>query len=160
MPEALRELTNQSYAEFQNDYSEWLKNWEDPIRAEVRVYVDNLNGIMDSQDSISERRAKDIEGQGWWSVSNRQALVSDAQQLLSELEGISSPSVLGQVHLDALNYLDRLVIWLTIERDYVQTRVEEKRIQAVNIIPEINAREFMLRRNMNTIEFIYQLNDL
>ena len=162
LSEALRELTNQSYAEFQDDFFAWLKNWEDPQRAEVRAYVNILNDIMDSQDAISERRAKNLESSLSLSqsIAPRSALVTDAQALVSSLNSMSLPSAMFDVHEDALAYLETFVEWLALELEYAQTSIDAKRVQANDMIPEINARESTLRRSINTAEFIYQLDDL
>ncbi|MCH7745858.1 MAG: hypothetical protein IIC84_07295, partial [Chloroflexi bacterium] len=159
LPDALLEITGQSYAEFQDGFFEWLKNWEDPQRAEVRAYVNTLNGIMDSQDAISERRAKDLNSQLplFQRITPRSVLVADAQALLSSMNSTSPPSAMIEVHEDALAYLETFVNWLTLELEYAQTSIDARRVQANDMIPEINARESTLRRSINTAAFIYQL---
>ena len=77
-----------SYAEFQDRFETWLQAWKDPDRLEVRQYVQTLNEIDDSRTSISERRTEIL---GTRIVATRRALVSDAQQLLVQLQ--STPEV-------------------------------------------------------------------
>ena len=151
---AIDAATGISYAEFQDRFETWLRAWDDPDRSEVREYVQTLNDIDDSRTSISERRTEIL---GTRSVATRRALVSDAQQLLVQLQNTPVPGSQQDLHAESLEYLETLIEWLTLELEYDERSDGSKLDQANAMIPEINARTALYANAINTLEFIYNL---
>ena len=53
----------------------------------------------------------------------------------------------------------RLVGWLTLELNFAQTGQESKRIEANQMIPEVNARSAMVSRGLLSAIFNYRISD-
>jgi len=158
---AVKSVTDLSSGKFDQAFVSWLSTWEDPQRDSTRKYIDAANEIMTSQDVILDRRAADLESQAPFvqRVHEKQALVSDTEGLESTAQALSPPDHLVKLHQNLLEYLSRLSAWLTLELEWVQTRNDSKRVQANDMILEIDARSSTVLREINSIEFTYQLNE-
>ena len=151
---AIAAVTRLSYREFRERFRSWLQDWYDPDRIEVREYVRTLNDIDDSLESISDRRAKSL---GSRSVTTARALLSDAQQLLAQLQNTPAPGAHQDLHSENLGYLEAVVEWLTLELEYADTSHDSKRVEATAIIPEVDTRGYLFDRAISNIEYIYRL---
>jgi hypothetical protein len=158
LEDALRKVTNLSYQEFQDSFFAWLKSWEDPERSKVLQYVRELSKVMDSWDSISERREATLQDSHSARAPAVEAMVGDAQALHERLTALSHPASLSHLHDSALAFLSRAIEWLSLEQDYVKTGMDAKRSQANDMIPEIDARDILLWRSINDAQFTYQLD--
>ena len=147
-------VTGFSYEEIQERFKSWLQDWDASDRIEVREYVQTLNDIADSRQSISDRRAESL---GRRSIATMRSLVSDAQQLLAQLQNTSAPGSHRDLHAESLEYLEAVVEWLTLELEYVDTSHDSKRVEANAMIPEINARESLFSRAISNLKYIYGL---
>ena len=154
MGSAIAAVTGLSYGEFRERFRSWLQDWDDPDRIEVREYVRTLNDIDDSRQSISDRRAKNL---GSRSVTTARALLSDAQQLLAQLQNTPAPGAHQDLHSESLGYLEAVVEWLTLELEYADTSHDSKRVEATAIIPEVDTRGYLFDRAISNIEYIYRL---
>jgi hypothetical protein len=85
------------------------------------------------------------------------SLVSDAEQLLVQLQNTSAPGSHRDLHAESLEYLEAVVEWLTLELEYVDTSHDSKRVEANAMIPEINARESLFSRAISNLKYIYGL---
>ena len=157
--QALEEVTGISYRTFEDRFVAWLRDWEDSERAGVRDYVEILLEVLESERVIAERRAAELGGglPPEQLVAPRVALVNSARNLLADLEAVSPPSTLISLHGDALEYFGRLLEWLSLELEHAQTGIDARRTQANAMIPEIDARATLLRRELLSLEFNYQL---
>jgi len=66
---AILQVTGTQYRDFRTQFTQWLQNWEDPDRAEVRPYVAALESMMDAVNDISQRRSQDLDSgapRAWW----------------------------------------------------------------------------------------------
>jgi hypothetical protein len=160
LAEALQQVTSTGYEEFQQRFPAWLADWQEPERAATSRYIQTLNGIMASMGLIYQRRAAELESQLALSqrVPARLSLVADAQDLFDRLKAASPPPTISWLHEDALAYLGRIVEWLTLELEYAQTGIDARKVQANNMIPEIDAREILLLRRVSDVEFAYHLD--
>ena len=120
-----------------------------------------LNDLLSEKEAISDRRRQALEDD--LSLSQRRPLwtdmVSAARDLVARLEATDRPPVLGPLHEDAVAYLGRLVEWLGLELTYARTRVDSRRVEANQMIPEINAREARLIQEVGDVEFVYRLSE-
>jgi hypothetical protein len=147
------------YHVFRAQMDLWLGTWEDPARAEIGKYTRPLQGTMDSLDAIFERRAADLASNAPLSSRSplKRTLASDAASLLKRTEALSAPPSLLDMHQRALTFLERAVRWLTLEAEYAETLAEAKLVEANNMIPEITARQVSLSRDINDLQFVYNL---
>jgi hypothetical protein len=132
----------------------WLKTWEDPARAQISPYVGSLQETMDSLEAIFERRNTGLRSDA---TPLSRALASDAANLLKRHEALSAPPSLLDMHQGARTFLERAVRWLTLEAEYAETRAEAKLVEANNMILEIDARHNLLSRDINDLQFVYNL---
>ena len=156
---AIPEVTGRQYRDFRQSFVEWLQDWEDPERAQIRSYLDSLEPILDSLNSISARRAVDLQSGASFStrIPVKQGLVTDAQSLLDQLGELSPSDLLSDLHHEATTYLSRFVEWLTLDLGYIETFEDALLIRANGMIAEINARDAVLNRRVNSLNFVYNL---
>ena len=145
---AILEVTGRQYRDFRQSFEEWLQEWDDPERAEIQTCLGSLERILDSADSISDRRAVDLQSGAPFStrILVRRGLVTDAQSLLDQLGELSPSDLLSDLDREATAYLSRFAQWLTLELGYTETLEDALLFQANDMIPEINARDVLLTR--------------
>ena len=156
---AILEGTGRQYRDFRQSFVEWLQEWEDSGRAELQSYLGSLEPILDSVNSITDRRAVDLQSGAPFPtrIPVKQGLVADAQSALDQLGKLSPPDLLLDLHQEATTYLSRFVRWLTLELGYMETLEDAQLFQANDMIPEINARDVLLHRRVNSLNFVYNL---
>ena len=69
--------------------------------------------------------------------------------------GVDKSIVLGIV--ERADQVRRVNDWLTLELEFVQTGANPKRVQANEMIPEINARGNQVIDGIGDVEFVYNL---
>ena len=158
---AIQNILGLPYVQFEQQFVVWLEDWEDPERAEVSPYIETLDGVLASTDAISQRRANEMRRTvpRIQRIPLKRTLHSDAQTLEDELREVTPPISLADLHQEALAYLERYVQWLALELEHVETGADAKRVEANNMIEEINVREFLLARGIVDVKFIYNLGE-
>ena len=86
-----------------------------------------------------------------------EALVSDTQGLLEQLERATPPESLASLHSDALAAQNAQVRRLNLLLQYSQTGEDGKRVQANAMSSEIRARESLLQQAISETAFIYNI---
>ena len=159
LAEAIQTATGVSYGEFEERFLQWLMDWEEPERGAVREYLQKVNDMVASLDDISARRQKILdEGRPLREqLSARRDLESEARDLLAGLDDALPPPEVSELHDDAVTNVSRVITWLSLEREYAESGNDSKRVQANDMLPEVNARERLLRRRVNNLEFVYQI---
>lgn len=157
---AIQNTLGLPYAEFEQRFVTWLIDWEDPERAEIALYIETLEGILNSVDAISQRRAAELGSATplVLRITFNSALHSDAQALENTLLAMTPPEVLADLHQEALSYLDRYVQWLALQLEYVETGVNAIIIESNGMIEEINVREFLLTNGVIDVKFVYNFS--
>ena len=154
---AIQQATGIPYAVLEQRIVEYLKTWEDPDREAVRQYVATLAGLMEKREQISDRRSEALN----MPFSQRQApyegLVSDARNLLAELERVEPPPPMHRLHDDTRAYFGRTVDWLSLGLEYYRTGQDSKRVEANKMLPEINARDTLVYRGLWAVRSTYRL---
>jgi hypothetical protein len=160
LTESVLAVTGVSYGDFQELFEAWLVDWSDPVRDEVEAYLGTLGTVMTAQAALFDRREAVLASQPSPSerVAVSQALAADSGALLEVLSALSAPSPMEQLHDDAVTYLDRLALWLTLEWEFVNTRADDKRRAANGMILEIDARRTQVLRAISDMEFRYYLD--
>ena len=158
---AIQNILGLPYVQFEQQIVAWLEGWEDTERGEISPYIEILDGILESASAITQRRANELlsNTQRIQRIRFNRILHSDAQTLENELKEVTPPISLADLHQEALSYLDRYVQWLALELEHVETGVDAKRVEANNMIEEINVREVLLARGIIDVKFIYDLGE-
>ena len=161
LPAAILEVTKDQYRDFRLLFAEWLQEREDPDRANIETHIRSLGSIIDSADLISERRAADLESGAPLPsrIQVQRNLVTDSEALVDRAANLIPPAALVDLHQDASTYLTIKLQWLTLELNYAETLEEAKLIQANDMIPQITARDTLLKRAIATVEFVYNLQE-
>ena len=125
----------------------------------VREYLTVLNGIIADRSDLSYRRSEawDVSKPLSAMVPDKQELVRDAQSLVDRVEALTPPEELDELHQNVAAYLNRVEDWLHLELEFVQTGSDVKRIDANDMIPEIEARGTLVGRSISDVEFVYNL---
>jgi hypothetical protein len=79
------------------------------------------------------------------------------QALLPRVQQIKPPDDGTQTHAMLDGFVKRALEWLQLELAYSQYGDDKKRVQANDMIPEINAREAEAIRVLYDLEFNYNL---
>jgi hypothetical protein len=156
---AIQKTTGLTYTVFEDRFVEYLGTWIDPAREGIGFYVDSLEKILDRQREITEQRSVLLGLPRAQRVGPATDLVTDAQALLSELTLVEPPAEMGRQHEETLSLLARIVDWLTLELEFAQTGQDSKRIEANQMIPEVNARTAMVSRGLLSAIFNYGIGD-
>jgi len=157
---AVLQITGIQYLDFRTRFVQWLQQWEDPDRAEVRPYVSTIQSIIDSVKDISRRRALDLDSSAHRSsrIPVKAGLVDEATELLAQLNALTPPSTQTDLHQSTLEYLGAVARWLTLELNYLETLTDSLLDEANGTIPEISAREYELGQDISTVKFVYNLD--
>ena len=75
--------------------------------------------------------------------------MTDGQSLLDQLGDLSSSDLLSDLHQEATTYVIRFVEWLSMDLGYIEPFEDALLIQANDMIPEINARDALLKRRVS-----------
>ena len=156
---AMRDVFGLKFEQFEEQFVQWLKTWEDREREEIRAYIQVLNDIMADIDAISARRNNYLTNGASLAqlVQTQRSLVSDSERLLARLEDKAPAPRLEPIHQAGLAFLGRLTQWLTLELEFSESGENSKLTQAEDMKAEIIARETLLRRRMSEVEFAYNL---
>ena len=108
-PSAVFAATGVAYPELEQDFVTWLLQWDDPVRAEARPYVQLLDRLTDERRSIADRRNALVKE---WNIrfdraASKEAmepLVEEADRLLDQLEETPTPPSLADLHQAAVSY--------------------------------------------------------
>ncbi|MDA1129651.1 MAG: hypothetical protein O2913_13300 [Chloroflexi bacterium] len=135
LPDSIKTVTGVELAVFESQFREWLKVWEDSDRAAIALYLSAVETLLLEREAISDKRVENsaISKSADQAAISRLALVRSAEVLLDSLRGLSPPEGTLAVHLEAEEYLERFVEWLTL----VLSQPLIRRIQAMEFRPGI-----------------------
>ena len=161
LPDSIKAVTGLELAVFESQFNLWLQNWEDPERASVVESLKVLQPLLDEQDAILTQRSKNLNTSVTASEAaiSRASLVNATQALIVRLQGFSPPETTLAVHQETEEYFVRILVWLTQELNHANTLDDSYRVAANAMIPEINARELLLLRNISSLKFILNLEE-
>lgn len=155
-------VTGTTPSAFEQAWIEWLRQWQDSSREQIRQYVVQVQGILGDVDAISADRAAFIgspAGSGPFSqrVPTQTQLVNRATQLAARGIALTPPGQLRAFHADLLVFLSTYQTWLQIQLDASIKQDNSLISQANKLIPEVNGREFLLNGQLNSVRFNYGL---
>lgn len=161
LPNSIRAVTGLQLAVFENQFNRWLNDWEDPARASIAEYLAALEPILADHDDILAQRSKDLDT----SLSSDQAaigriaLVRSIEAAIKGLQGLEPPEGALALQQEIEEHFVRVLDWLTLEFQHADTRDDVYRVAANAMVPEVNAREFLFRRNMSNLQFVLHLRE-
>jgi hypothetical protein len=161
LPLAIEDQIQLDYGQFQTGFYRWLETWRDPEQEAVGAYLETLDEILAAHAEISRRRSEELESELrlFQRVPAKEALLADAQALGDRLKRTPAPANAAKLNAEASNYLATLTGWLALELEFTRTGVDAKRIEANQMIPEIQGREGLVRQGIADLRVVYNLND-
>ena len=161
LPLAIEEAIQLGYPEFQTGFYRWLETWQNPEREAVRAYLETLDEILETDAKISSRRTEELNSELplFQRVPAKEELLADAHALMDRLGQTPVPSNASSLNSEASSYLVTLVRWLALELEFTRTGVDARRIEANQMIPEIQGRAGLVRRGITDLKVVYNLND-
>ncbi|MEE8465249.1 MAG: hypothetical protein V3S68_02155 [Dehalococcoidia bacterium] len=161
LPDSIKSVTGLELSAFESQFSRWLEDWEDPGRASIGGYLSALELILSDLDAILDERSRDLSSnlRSGQTAIRRAARLNSIEALIDRVQSLSPPEGTLGLHQEAEEYLVRVLDWLTLEFKHADTRDDSYRVAANAMLPEINARKFLLQRNISNLEFIYHLGE-
>jgi hypothetical protein len=155
-------VTGITTSTFEQDWIGWLRQWQDPIREQIRQYVVQVQGILKDVDAINADRAAFLKspaasGPFPQRVPTQTQLVNRATQAAARGIALTPPNPLRAFHADLLVFLSAYQTWLQTELDASIKQDNSLISQANNLIPEVNGREYLLNEQLNSLRFNYGL---
>ncbi|MSQ13268.1 MAG: hypothetical protein EXR47_03845 [Dehalococcoidia bacterium] len=154
LAQAIQAATGQTYTAFEQAYRSWIRDWQDPERQAANSYDSSVNSLMAEWRQIAAQREALI---GDTAPATRDLLVAQATLLQQRSVALTPPTGWNGLHQELTTFLSRAVVWLDLQRKYYGTGNDTQRVAANAMIPEINARDFIVRLNLGDLAFQYQL---
>ena len=156
---AIEEVLGITYEELQQQVDVWIVAWVDAERELIRTYVTEMNSVYQAIDEQVDRRNETLGDN--LQLSQRTAVLRDVVSkvvgIQDDLSAITHPESAQTLHQDFLDYVDTVVEWLTLERDYATTGRDRHRTEANDMLPEVNARGVLTWRSLNNLQYVYQV---
>ena len=158
--DALVAVTGLDLTVFELQFNRWLRRWEDPERRAVAEYLAALDVILTEETANSNLRAQNINSSMTQeeSVSSHAFLVDSTESLIQDLQALSPPERALELHQEVNDHFGRVMVWLSLELDAAKALDNGPLIAANKMIPEINARDFIFKRNISNLEFLFNLS--
>ena len=159
LPESLSTITGLDLGLFETLFIRWLEDWEDSERGPVAEYLVQLDSVLAGESANSVRRAEDIANpmNTSESINSRALLVSSTEDLLSTWEALSPPQRAEMLYQEAGEHLSRVLEWLTLEVRAAQAQDGAFQNAANDMIQELIAWDFTLKRNMDNLRFVLNI---
>ncbi len=156
---AIEEVLGITYEELQEQVDIWIAAWTEPEREDIRTYVTGMNAIYAAVDEQMTRRNDTLGDQ--LPLSQRAAVlrdvVSNVVDIQNDLNARTPPESAQSLQEAFTAYVNTIVDWLTLERDYANTGRDSIRTQANAMLPEVNARGALVWRSLNNLQYVYQV---
>ncbi len=139
LSEVFSEIVGVEYLAFEQQFTLWLKSWEDPERTRIAEYIRGLNEIMSAKASIGDRRSMDLASGATPAerVVTKRSLSADAEGLLTRIGNLSPPPELQPLQDDAIRFMERFVRLLALELEHLLD--QEYLVFLGNIISSIDS---------------------
>ena len=139
LSEVFSEIVGVEYLAFEQQFTLWLKSWEDPERTQIAEYIRGLNEIMSAKASIGDRRSMDLASGATPAerVVTKRSLSADAEGLLTRIGNLSPPPELQPLQDDAIRFMERFVRLLALELEHLLD--QEYLVFLGNIISSIDS---------------------
>ena len=156
---AIQDVLGISYQELRQLVNTWITEWSDPQREEVRSYVEQMNSRYAALDEEVDRRNESLDDN--LTRSQRAAVLREVVATIGDIQvglaSVTHPEPAQLLHDEFRIYVDTVVEWLTLERDYADTGQDRKRTDANDMLPEVNARGVEVWRSLNNLQHVYRV---
>ena len=161
---AVASITGSSYGDFESEFIQWLKSWDDPVRAAARPYLQALEEMDAEQRDLRAFRAEAIRewGRSFNRVTaeeNASAVHQRAAALDSQISALQPTPFVAGLHDAATAYFEVLEEWLKFDYEFMNTALESKRLAADALIPQVNYHQVDFSSNLFDALFIMNLYD-
>ena len=161
---AMTRVTGVNYARFESGFVNWLTNWDDPVRAATRRYMQVLNQLSAEEDAIRALRSEAVRE---WNLhfdrgrakESAIELQSRAANLYTRVAALQPPPYVADLHNAAVAYFRILRDWLTEDSEFLATGHDSYRVAANAMIPEVGYRRFDFITRLNDVSIILNLNN-
>ncbi len=156
---AVLTTTGLQYTDFQLLFGNWLLDWDDSNRSDSQEYLEVLDDMLATVDDVFEQRAVDLLSpfDRSQSINVRTSIVGRAESVLERHVATAVPESLQDLHRESGEFFSVVLNWLKLELDHLETRLDARRLEANFLIPEVDARDTMLRRKLDNAKFILNL---
>ena len=159
---AVAVITGSSYGNFESEFIQWLKSWDDPDRAAARPYLQALEEMDAEQRDLRAFRAEALRewGRSFNRVTgeeNTSAVHRRAAALDSQIGALQPTPFVADLHEAATAYFDILEEWLKFDHEFMSTALDSKRLSANALIPQVNYRRRDFSSNLFDALFIMNL---
>ena len=156
--QGIEEALGIGYDQFEQDFIAWLKEWDDLRQAEVHPYLAVLQGILDSLANMGEVRRElfaDMEADydRNRAIEGYAPLIAESERLFNLLQAQSPPAGSGELHENALAYLELNLERIRLELKSHETGSSSAYAAAFAMIPELIARLTAFRQGVSKARF-------
>ena len=162
--DAVASVTESSYGDFESEFIQWLKSWDDPARAAARPYLQALEEMDAEQRDLRAFRAEAIRE--WGRSFNRVTAEENASMvhrraaaLVGQISTLQPTPFVADLHDAATAYFEVLEEWLKFDYEFMSTALESKRLSANALIPQMNYRQVDFSSHLFDALFIMNLYD-
>ena len=103
--------------------------------------------MIAAMDDVFDQRAVDLLSPFDWaqSINARTGFVGKADSVLERHGATAVPESLQDLHLESGEFFSVVLDWLKLELDHLETLLDARRLEANSLIPEVDARDTLLR---------------
>ena len=162
--DAVASVTGSSYGDFESEFIQWLKLWDDPARAAARSYLLALDEMDAEQQDLRAFREEAIRewGRSFNRVTaeeNASAVHRRAAALDGQISALQPTPFVAGLHEAATAYFDGQEEWLKFDYEFMSTALESKRLSANALIPQVNYRRVDFSSHLVDALFIMNLHE-
>ena len=156
---AVLSATGIDYATLQLLFENWLRDWNDLGRTDSQEYLASLDDMLATMDNVFDQRAVGLLSpfDRAQAINARTGFVDQAESVLELHRTVSIPDSQQSLHDEAGEFFNVVLEWLKLELDHMETRLDARRLEANALIPEVDARDTILRRKVDNAKFVLNL---
>ena len=161
LSDALNTVTGLDLELFELQFTRWLAKWDDLERKALSEYITALDVILTAETANSHLRAQNLQASMTYeeTVNSHAFLVRSTEALIQDLQALSPPERAQALHQEIEEHFGRVLVWLSLELQAAEAFDNGLLIAANNTIPEINACDLNVKRNLSNLEFVLNLQD-
>jgi hypothetical protein len=156
---AVLAATGVQYTDLQLLFENWLRDWNDSSRSDSQEYLKALDDMLATIDDVFDQRSVDLLSpfDRAQSIITRTGFIGQAKSVLERHRAAAVPESLQHLHSESGEFFSVVLDWLKLELDHLETRLDARRLEANSLIPEVDARDTMLRRKLDNAKFVLNL---
>ena len=145
---AVLAATNVQYTGLQLLVENWLRDWNDSSRSDSHEYLKALDDMIAAMDDVFDQRSVDLLSplDRTQSINARAGVRRQGGFGAGRHGAAAVPESLQDLHLESREFFSVVLDWLKLELDHLETLLDARRLEANSLIPEVDARDTLLRR--------------